>query len=110
MKKNVVKKEILHEQYRETLFGKNQLSHGSEGHNIFGMNVNKTSLSAFDSKRWIEKDGVNTNAFGYNPPPTDAEMGGIMDLLNNIFGHNPPPTDDAEMEGIMALLDEVFGG
>ena len=53
VKKNVVRKEILHEKYKETLFGKKQLTYGmnilrSEGHNIFGMSVNKTSLSAFD--------------------------------------------------------------
>ena len=71
VKKNVVKKQILQEHYKETLFGKKQLTHGmnilrSDGHEIFGMN--KTSLSAFDSKRWIADDGVNTNTFGYNPP------------------------------------------
>ena len=72
VKKNLVRKEIPHEQYKETLFGTKQLTHGmnilrSEGYHIFGMNVNKTSLSAIDSKRWITEDGVNTNAFGYNP-------------------------------------------
>ena len=72
MKKNVVKKQILHEHYKETLFGKKQLTHGmdilrSDGHEIFGMPMNKTSLSAFDSNRWIADDGVDTNAFGYNP-------------------------------------------
>ena len=62
--KNVsVKKQIMHEQYKETLFGKKQLWHGmnilrSEGHEICGMYVNKKSLSSFDSKRWIEEDGI----------------------------------------------------
>ena len=71
VKKNVVKKQIKHEQYKETLFGTEQLRHGmnilrSEGHEIYGMYVNKISLSPFDSKRWIADDGVNTKAYGYN--------------------------------------------
>ena len=55
VKKSVVKKQIMHEQYKETLFGPKQLWHGmnilqSEGHEIYGMHVNKISLSPFDSK------------------------------------------------------------
>ena len=55
VKKSVVKKQIMHEQYKETLFGSKQLWHGmnilrSEGHEIYGMHVNKLSLSPFDSK------------------------------------------------------------
>lgn len=37
----------------------------SEGHEIYGMHVNKVSLSAFDSKQWIEDDGVHTLAYGH---------------------------------------------
>ena len=71
VKKNVVKKQIKHEQYKQVLFSKEQLWHGmnilrSEGHEIYGMHVNKISLSPFDSKRWIADDGVNTKAYGYN--------------------------------------------
>ena len=56
VKKSVVKKQIMHEQYKETLIGKKQLWHGmnmlrSEGHESYGMQVNKISLSPFDSKR-----------------------------------------------------------
>ena len=55
VKKSVVKKQIMYEQYKETLFGSKQLWHGmnilrSEGHEIYGMHVNKISLSPFDSK------------------------------------------------------------
>ena len=71
VKKNVVKKQIKHEQYKQVLFSKEQMWHGmnilrSEGHEIYGMHVNKISLSPFDSKRWIADDGVNTKAYGYN--------------------------------------------
>lgn len=55
VKKSVVKKQIRHEQYKETFFGKKQMWHGmnilrSKGPDIFGMPVNKISLSPFDSK------------------------------------------------------------
>ena len=71
VKKSVIKKQIKHEQYKETLFGTQQMWHGmnilrSEGHEIYGMHINKISLSPFDSKRWIADDGVNTKAYGYN--------------------------------------------
>ena len=84
VKKCVVKKQIMHEQYKEALFGKKQLWHGmkilrSEGHEIYGMYVNKISLSPFDSKRWICDDGINTKAYGYEPAFkfTDAEIASI---------------------------------
>lgn len=62
MKKNVVEKEIQHEQYKEALFeqlwlGMNILR--SEGHEIYGMHVNKVT------KRWIADDGVHTLAYGH---------------------------------------------
>jgi len=55
VKKNVIKKIITHEKYKETLFSAKQQRHGmnilrSEGHEIYGMHVNKISLSPFDSK------------------------------------------------------------
>ena len=37
----------------------------SEGHEIYGMRVDKVSLSAFDTKRWIAEDGVHTLAYGH---------------------------------------------
>ena len=78
VKKSVIKKQIKHEQYKETLFGTQQMWHGmnilrSEGHEIYGMHVNKISLSPFDSKRWIADDGVNTKAYGYNTEMKEIE-------------------------------------
>ena len=69
VKKSVVNKQIIHEQYKETLFGTNQLWHGmnivqNHGHEIYGMHVNKISLSPFDSKRWVADDEIHTNAYG----------------------------------------------
>ena len=68
VKKNVVKKHIRHEQYREALFGKKTFRHSmdvlrSEKHHIYGQHLNKVSLSPFDSKRWIAENGVDTLAY-----------------------------------------------
>ena len=77
IKKNVVKKQIKHEEYKEALFDTKQLWHGisilrSDGHEIYGMHMNKVSLCPFDSKRWIADDGIHTNAYGYKI--TDEEF------------------------------------
>ena len=50
VKKNVVKKHIRHEQYKEVIFDKKTFRHGmdvlrSEGHRIYGQHMNKVSLS-----------------------------------------------------------------
>ena len=90
VKKSVVKKQIMHEQYKETLFDTEQLWHGrnilrSEGHEIYGMHVNKISLSPFHSKRWIADDGIHTKGNGYTNMPiwpllTDDELR-VLDFL-----------------------------
>lgn len=90
VKKNVVKKQILHEQCKETLFSQIEMTYGmnilrSEKHEIFGMRVNKTSLWALDLKRWIAEDGANTNAFGYNPPLTEEKEEAVWELVNEAF-------------------------
>ena len=60
------------------LFGGKQMWHGmnilrNKRHEIYGMHVNKISLSAFDSKRWIADNGIQTNAYGYIDVPTITE-------------------------------------
>lgn len=65
VRKNVVRKHIRHEQYREALFEKLTFRHGmdvlrSERHHIYGQHLNKVSLSPFNSKRWIAENGVGT--------------------------------------------------
>ena len=91
VKKSVVKKQIMHEQYKETLIGKKQLWHGmnmlrSEGHEIYGMHVNKISLSPFDSKRWIAEDGIHTHASGYDPMPKEADLLAAEEYLQFLLG------------------------
>ena len=91
VKKCVINKQIKHEQYKETLFGKKQLKHGmnilqSEGHEIYCLHVNKISLSPFDSKRWIAGDGVYTKAYEYNGPYlfTDTEIAETEKALESL--------------------------
>ena len=88
---NVVQKQITHEQYKEMLFCKKQLWHGmnilrSEGHEIYGMLLNKISLSAFDSKCRITDDGIHTNAYGRDIRPifTDAEMNQLRGFFSDV--------------------------
>ena len=60
-KKNVVKKQIRHEQYIEARF-KRQTD--------YGQHLNKVSLSPFDSKRWIE------NKWGGHAGTWNADLAG----------------------------------
>ena len=108
VKKNVVKKQIKHEQYKQALFSKEQMWHGmnilrSEGHEIYGIHVNKISLSPFDSKRWIAEDGVNTKAYGYNSAMEEIEA-----LLANTEMEEIELTN-TEMEEIEEALKSLGG-
>ena len=53
VKKNVIEREIMHEHYKEALFGRKQYMHKmkilrSEGHEMYEMYMNKISLPPFD--------------------------------------------------------------
>ena len=68
--KNVIEREITHEHYKEALFGRKQFMHKmkilrSEDHEMYGMCMNKISISPFDTKRWIADDGIQTQAYGH---------------------------------------------
>ena len=70
VKNCVVEEHIRHEQYKEALFQGKQFHHGmdmlrSQGHQIYGLHVNKVSLSPLDTKRWIAADGISTLAYGH---------------------------------------------
>ena len=61
---------LKHENYKEALFNRKAFKHGmdmlrSENHQIYGVHLNKVTLSPFDSKRWIKDDGVHTLAYGH---------------------------------------------
>ena len=71
VKKCVVKKQIRHEQYKECLSQKILFHHGmdmlrSQGHHIYGLHVNKISLSPLDTKRFVLNNGIDTLAYGHH--------------------------------------------
>ena len=56
--------------FYDTLFNKKFLRHtmrriGSKNHNLGIYQTNKRSLSYFDDKRYILKNGINTLAYGH---------------------------------------------
>ena len=70
IKKNVIKNNITHENYRDTLFNNKQVHHKmktirSENHQLGSYEINKVSLSCFDDKRYIHDDGITSYAYGH---------------------------------------------
>ena len=69
-KKCVIKKDITHENYEETLFNKKQMHHKmknirSDKHQLGSYEINKVSLSCFDDKRYIHENGITSYAYGH---------------------------------------------
>ena len=70
VKKYVITKQINFANYKDALFNQKTYSHEmnmlrSQKHQIYGLTINKTTLSPLDTKRWIAPDGITTYAFGY---------------------------------------------
>ena len=70
IKKNVIKNNITHKNYRDTLFNNKQMHHKmktirSENHQLGSYEINKVSLSCFDDKRYIHDDGITSYAYGH---------------------------------------------
>ena len=68
--KNVIKKVIKHEDYKNILFNNEQMYHNmktirSDLHILKSFSLNKVSLSCFDDKRYILDDGINSYAYGH---------------------------------------------
>jgi len=68
--KQVTKRDIKHQNYKECLFDKkrqmaNMTRIQSFKHNVFSVNLNKIGLSPYDDKRYILDDGVTTLAHGH---------------------------------------------
>jgi len=68
VKKIVIKKNINHTDYKNTLFNREQICHkmrtiGSDHHIIGSYELNKVSLSCFDDKRYIRKNGIHSYAY-----------------------------------------------
>ena len=70
IKKNVIKKDVKHENYKEVLMKQQQLHHKmktirSVKHKLSSYEINKVSLSCFDDKRYILDNGINSLAYGH---------------------------------------------
>ena len=70
IKKNVIKKNINHKNYKDTLFNKKQLYHRmktirSSNHQLGSYEINKVSLSCFGDKRYILENGITSYAYGH---------------------------------------------
>ena len=69
-KKNVIKSNIKHEDYKDTLFNNREMHHKmktirSQNHELSSYEINKVALSCFDDKRYIHKDGEKSYAYGH---------------------------------------------
>ena len=70
IKKNVVKNNIRHEDYKSTLINNKQMHHKmktirSQRHQLGSYEINKVSLSCFDDKRYINDNGTSSYAYGH---------------------------------------------
>ena len=70
VKKNVIKQQIRHADYRECIYEYKKCVHSinmirSEKHKEFTIIQNKTTLSAYDDKRYILDDGISTLPYGH---------------------------------------------
>ena len=70
IKKNVIKNDVKHEDYRKTLLENKQMYHKmktirSQNHQLGSYEINKVSLSCFDDKRYIHDNGISSYAYGH---------------------------------------------
>ena len=70
IKKNIIKNDIKHENYKEVLFNNKQMHHTmktirSNNYQLGSYELNKVSLSCFDDKRYIHDNGVTSYAYGH---------------------------------------------
>ncbi|XP_068738120.1 uncharacterized protein [Montipora capricornis] len=70
IKKNIIKNNITHENYKNVLFNNEQMHHTmktirSNKHQLGSYELNKVSLSCFDDKRYIHNNGVTSFAYGH---------------------------------------------
>ncbi|XP_068716850.1 uncharacterized protein [Montipora capricornis] len=70
IKKNIIKNNITHKNYKEVLFNNKQMHHTmktirSNLHQVGSYELNKVSLSCFDDKRYIHNNGIKSYAYGH---------------------------------------------
>lgn len=70
IKKNIIKNNIKHQDYKEALIGNKQMHHTmktikSQNHELGSYEINKVSLSCFDNKGYILSNGITSYAYGH---------------------------------------------
>lgn len=70
IKENIIRKNITHEDYKNTLLNNTQMYHKmktirSQNHELNSYEINKTSLSCFDDKRYLLENGLDSYAYGH---------------------------------------------
>ena len=70
IKKNVIKNNIKHEDYKSTLINNEQMHHKmktirSQRHQLGSYEINKVLLSCFDDKCYIHDNGTSSYAYGH---------------------------------------------
>ena len=70
IKKNIIKNNIKHEDYKNVLNNNKQIHHTmktirSINHQLGSYELNKVSLSCFDDKQYIANDGINSFSYGH---------------------------------------------
>ena len=70
IKKNVIKNNIKHEDYKNTLINNEQMHHKvktirSQRNQLGSYEIKKVSLSCFDDKRYIHDNGISSYAYGH---------------------------------------------
>jgi len=75
--RSVTEKDIKHEMYRTTLETGGKMyskmnAIRSIKHQLYTVEMNKVSLSAYDDKRWIKSDGISSYAHGHYKTATAA--------------------------------------
>ena len=71
IKKNVIKNDLKHEDYKNVLLNNEQLHHKmktirSQKHQLGSYEINKVSLSCFDDKCYIHNNGITSYAYGHH--------------------------------------------
>ena len=70
IKKNVIKNNIKHEDYKNTLINNERMHHKmktikSQRYQLGSYEINKVSLSCFDDKHYIHDNGTSSYAYGH---------------------------------------------
>ena len=103
-------KMLSHQRYRDTLtsgslFKTENRRIASESHNLQTVTSTKTSLSAFDDKRYILDDGQQTLPYGHKNIVGQTVIG-IDDSDDNTTAVNSDPTDDDDLEKWMPFFED----